>query len=107
MTGEYDLAIQHCRHILQQHPQHVASYRLLAKALLEQGDHSGAAELFQRILSADPNDHIAHAGLAIIYQEEDVLSQSLWHLERAHEIEPYNAAIQQELRALRARQSSS
>jgi tetratricopeptide (TPR) repeat protein len=105
-AGEYDLARQHCRYILQQHPQHVASYRLLAKALLEQGDHNGAAELFQRILSADPNDHIAHAGLAIIYQEEDVISQSLWHLERAHEIEPYNAAIQQELRALRIKQSA-
>ncbi len=98
--SHYDLAVEHCRHILQQHPQHIATYRLLAKALLEKGDYAGATELFQRILSADPNDYIAHAGLAVIYKEEDVLSQAIWHLERAYEIEPYNAAIQHELRTL-------
>jgi len=98
--SHYDLAVEHCRHILQQHPQHIATYRLLAKALLEKGDHAGATELFQRILSADPNDYIVHAGLAVIYKEEDVVSQAIWHLERAYEIEPYNAAIQHELRTL-------
>ncbi|MCA9872889.1 MAG: tetratricopeptide repeat protein, partial [Anaerolineales bacterium] len=98
--SQYDLAVEHCRHILQQQPQHVATYRLLAKTLLERGDYDGARELFQRVLSADPNDHIAHAGLAIIFKEEEVPAQAIWHLERAYEIEPYNTAIQQELRAL-------
>ncbi|MBK8988572.1 MAG: tetratricopeptide repeat protein [Chloroflexi bacterium] len=98
--NQYGLAIEHCRHILQQQPQHIATYRLLAKALLEKGEYTGATELFQRILSAAPSDYIAHAGLSIIYKEEDVLPQAIWHLERAYEIEPYNATIQQELRAL-------
>ncbi len=98
--NQYDLAVEHCRHILQQQPQHIATYRLLAKALLEKGDYDGATELFQRVLSAAPNDYIAHAGLSVIFKEEDVLSQAIWHLERAYEIEPYNAAIQQELRSL-------
>ncbi len=102
--SHYDLAAEHCRHILQQHPQHIATYRLLAKTQLEKGDYDGARELFQRILSADPNDHIAHAGLAIIFKEEDVPAQAIWHLERAYEIEPYNTAIQQELRSLYVRQ---
>ncbi len=98
--GQADLAAQHCRQILQQQPQHVATYRLLAKSLLEMDDYPGARDMFQRILSADPNDYIAHAGLAIVYKEEGIAPQAIWHLERAYEIEPYNSAIQQELRVL-------
>lgn len=98
--SQYELAASHCRYILKQYPRHVSTYRLLAKTLLEQGDLVGALEMFQRVLSADPNDYIAHAGLSVVYREEGLLTQSLWHLERAYEIEPYNGAIQQELRSL-------
>ncbi len=98
--NQYSLAADHCRYILRQHPRHVDTYRLLARTLIEQGDLSGATELFQRVLSAEPNDFIAHAGLSVVYREEEVLSQAIWHLERAYEIEPYNGAIQQELRGL-------
>ena len=98
--SQFALASNHCRYILQQYPRHIDTYRLLAKILIEQRDYSGATELFQRVLSADPNDYIAHAGLSVVYREEDVLSQAIWHLERAYEIEPYNSAIQQELRTL-------
>ncbi|MFO7680332.1 MAG: tetratricopeptide repeat protein [Chloroflexota bacterium] len=98
--SQYELAASHCRYILKQYPRHVNTYRLLAKTLLEQGDLGGALEMFQRVLSADPNDYIAHAGLSVVYREEGLLTQSLWHLERAYEIEPYNGAIQQELRGL-------
>ncbi|PID84630.1 MAG: hypothetical protein CSB13_12145 [Chloroflexi bacterium] len=98
--SQYSLAADHCRYILRQHPRHVDTYRLLARILIEQGDLSGATELFQRVLSAEPNDFIAHAGLSVAYREEDVLSQAIWHLERAYEIEPYNDAIQQELKGL-------
>jgi hypothetical protein len=98
--GAYHLAGKHCRQILQQHPLHVPTYRLLAKTSLESNQYREAKDLFQRILSADPNDYIAHVGLSIIYKEENVDAQALWHLERAYEIEPYNAAIQQELRVL-------
>ncbi len=98
--NQYSLAANHCRYILQQYPRHVDTYRLLARTMIEQGDYSGATELFLRVLSADPNDYIAHAGLSVVYREGDVLSQSIWHLERAYEIEPYNGAIQQELKNL-------
>jgi tetratricopeptide (TPR) repeat protein len=91
-------AESHCRHILESHPGNITTYRLLAKALLEKHEYDGAADLFQRVLSADPNDFVAHVGLAIIRAEETQLEDALWHLQRAFEIEPYNAAIQEELR---------
>ncbi|MEZ4592344.1 MAG: hypothetical protein R3D55_14550, partial [Chloroflexota bacterium] len=41
-------------------------------------------------------------GLSIIYKEQSQYDQALWHLERAYEIQPYNVAIQGELRQLYA-----
>ena len=74
----------------------------MGKALLEQQDYSAANDLFLRILGVDPNDFISHVGLSIIYKEESQYDQALWHLERAFEIQPYNVAIQGELRQLYA-----
>ncbi|MCA9944877.1 MAG: tetratricopeptide repeat protein, partial [Anaerolineales bacterium] len=93
-------AIEHCRHILHSYPRHIDTYRVMGKALLEKQDFDAASDLFLRILSADPNDFISHVGLSIVYKEESQLDQALWHLERAHEIQPYNVAIQGELRKL-------
>lgn len=93
-------AIGHCRHILRQFPRHVATYRLLGKALLEQGELEGAGDVLQRVLSADPEDFIAHAGLAIVYKEGNRLVDAAWHMERAFEVEPYNGAIRETLQDL-------
>ena len=95
--------IAHCRHILSQHPRHVATYRLLGKALLERGDFMDAADVFQRVLSADPEDFIAHIGMAIVYKEQGRMPIARWHMERAFEMDPYNNVIQQELRDLYGR----
>ncbi|MFQ5421369.1 MAG: tetratricopeptide repeat protein, partial [Anaerolineae bacterium] len=90
-------AAMHCRHILQQYPRHIDTYRLYAKSLLEQEEFGAAAEVFQRVLSADPNDFISHVGLSVALKEQAVQPQSHWHLERAFEMQPYNGAIRQEL----------
>ena len=95
-------AIEHCRHILHSYPRHIDTYRVMGKALLEKQEYDDASDLFLRILGADPNDFISHVGLSIIYKEESQFDQALWHLERAFEIQPYNVAIQGELRQLYA-----
>lgn len=94
--------VAHCHFILQQFPRHLATYRLLGKALLEQNDFTGATDIFQRILSADPEDFIAHVGLAIVNNEEGLLDEARWHMERAFEMDPYNNVIQAELKDLYA-----
>ncbi|HSM54658.1 MAG TPA: tetratricopeptide repeat protein [Candidatus Sulfomarinibacteraceae bacterium] len=96
-------AVRHCRFILQQYPRHVDTYRLLGKAFLERGELQAAADVFRRVLSADPEDFIAHAGMAIIYKQEDQYKQAVWHMERAFEVDPYNAAIQEALKDLYGR----
>ncbi|VAW31726.1 hypothetical protein MNBD_CHLOROFLEXI01-2092, partial [hydrothermal vent metagenome] len=98
-------AIEHCRHILHSYPRHIDTYRVMGKALLEKKEYDAAIDLFLRILGTDPNDFISHVGLSIIYKEESQADQALWHLERAYEIQPYNVAIQGELRQLYATQT--
>ncbi|MER3457819.1 MAG: hypothetical protein C4309_03510, partial [Chloroflexota bacterium] len=96
----YDEAIVHCRHILATFPLNVDAYRLLGKALLEKSQYQDAADVFQRVLSADPSDFVSHVGLAIIREEDGVLDQAIWHMERAYELQPNNIAVLDELRRL-------
>lgn len=97
-----DEAIAHCRHILENYPRYIAAYRLMGKAYVEKYYFEEAADLFQRVLSAEPNDLVSHTAMSIIYKETGKPDQSLWHLERAFEIDPYNEALREELRQLYA-----
>ena len=102
--------VSHCRYILQHFPHNVETYRLLGKALLQKGHHEGleeyfdeAADVFLRVLSAMPNDYIAHLGLSEIREHENDLDQAIWHLERAYEQLPGNTVLQEAIQDLYAR----
>ncbi len=97
---QLDQAIAHCRHILETYPKHLDTYRLLGKAYLEAKRYGDAADLFQRVLSAVPDDFVAHVGMSIVREDEGNLDASIWHMERAFETNPANPTIQQELRRL-------
>ncbi|UCF60414.1 MAG: tetratricopeptide repeat protein [Anaerolineaceae bacterium] len=97
---QLDEAIAHCRHILETYPKHVDTYRILGKAYLEAKRFGDAADIFQRVLSAVPDDFVAHIGMAIVREDEGNLDAAIWHIERAFETNPANPAIQQELRRL-------
>ena len=97
---QLDEAIAHCRHILQTYPKHLDVYRLLGKSYLEAKRYGDAADIFQRVLSAMPDDFVAHIGMAIVREDEGNLDAAIWHMERAFETNPSNPAIQQELRRL-------
>ncbi|MGD2251902.1 MAG: tetratricopeptide repeat protein [Anaerolineales bacterium] len=97
---QLDAAIAHCHGILRTYPKHIDTYRLLGKAYLEARRYGDAADIFQRVLSAIPDDFVSHIGMAIIREDEGNLDASIWHMERAFEANPSNPAIQQELRRL-------
>ncbi|CAG0931130.1 hypothetical protein TFLX_02007 [Thermoflexales bacterium] len=101
--GSIAQAMQHCRHFLTQYPKAVEVYRMMGKALLEQEDDRAAQDVFQRVLSVDPEDFVARVGLSIIHDRNNELELAIWHMERAFEIAPSNALIQGELRRLYAR----
>ncbi|MFQ5942915.1 MAG: tetratricopeptide repeat protein, partial [Anaerolineales bacterium] len=96
-------AIAHCRYILQTYPKHLETYRLLGKAYLEAKRYGDAADIFQRVLSAVPDDFVSHVGMAIVREDEGNLDAAIWHMERAFETNPSNPAIQQEMKRLISR----
>src|SRR5512137_2962634 len=97
---QLDEAIAHCRHILKTFPKHLETYRLLGKAYLEGKRYDQAVDIFQRVLMAAPEDFVSHVGMSIIADDQGKLDEAIWHMERAFEVQPSNAAIQGELQRL-------
>jgi tetratricopeptide (TPR) repeat protein len=95
-----DEAIAHCRHILKSYPKYLETYRLLGKANLEAKRYNEAVDIFQRVLVAAPDDFVSHVGMSIIADDQNKLDEAIWHMERAFEVQPSNAAIQGELQRL-------
>ncbi len=101
--GRTDEAIAHCHHILKTFPKYLETYRLLGKSYLEAKRYNDAVDIFGRVLMSVPDDFVAHVGMSIIRDEENKLDDSIWHMERAFEAQPSNAAIQGELQRLYGR----
>ena len=98
-----DEAVAHCLHILKTYPKHLETYRLLGKAHLEAKRYQDAVDIFERVLMAAPEDFVSHVGMSIIADDQGKLDDAIWHMERAFEMQPSNAAIQGELQRLFAR----
>lgn len=103
--GRYDEIVAHGRHILEQYPKYVEVYRVLGEAMLEAEREADAKDMFQRVLSSDPENFVAHAGMSVIFDRQGDLDKALWHMERAFELAPDNPAIRGELRRLYGRKT--
>ena len=101
--GNSEEAIAHCKYILKFFPKHADTYRLLGKAFLECQQYGEAADVFQRLVAVIPDDFIAQISMSIIREDEGNLDASIFHMERAFEVKPANAAVQDELKRLYGR----
>jgi tetratricopeptide (TPR) repeat protein len=101
--GEVDQAIAHAKNIIHNFPKQIDAYRLVGKAYLESQRLSEASDILQRVLSVIPDDFIAQVGMSIIREDEGNLDSAIWHMERAYEVQPFNPAVQDELRRLYGR----
>ena len=101
--GQLDEAIAHCRHVLNTFPKNLETYRLIGKAYLEAKRYNEATDIFERLLMAVPDDFVAHVGMSIIHDEQKNMDAAIWHMQRAFEVQPSNAAIQAELQRLYGR----
>lgn len=100
VAGDAEEAALVCRHVLSHYPKHVEATCLLAEALRDQGETSLARDLYLRVVSADPNNLIAHWALGLIAEAENDLEWATWELQRAFESHPGNAELRQELQRL-------
>jgi cytochrome c-type biogenesis protein CcmH/NrfG len=65
-SGRHAEALALGRHILHYFPKHVETYVLLGQVSLDVNDLSSANDLFRRVLSSDPENVMALAGMALI-----------------------------------------
>ncbi len=96
----YQKAFLQARHVLYHFPKYLEAYRVMGKAFLEARQYSNALDIFLRLLSAVPDDFLAHVALSIIREEEGDLEAAIWHMERAFEVQPSNLLVQEELQRL-------
>ncbi len=95
--GATNQALAHLKHLVTLNPKSIAAYRLMGDAFLKNNDLASAKEMYQRVLSAEPTDAAAHAGLATVLSQRDEISDAIWHAERAFEREPSNASVRDQL----------
>jgi len=101
--GRYAEVVAHGRHILAFHPKYVLIYRLLGTALLEAGQDEYAEDMFRRVLSADPEDYLAWAGMSDVLERRGDLISAIWFLERAFELASDSTVLEEHLGELRSR----
>ncbi len=101
--GHYAEAVAHGKHILELYPKHATTYRLLGKAMIEAGQDEYATDMFRRVLSADPEDMLAWAGMSEVYSRRGELDAAVWCLERAFALATDNKVLEEELRHLYSR----
>ncbi|HVO44662.1 MAG TPA: tetratricopeptide repeat protein [Aggregatilineales bacterium] len=92
--------VGHCRHILQHFPKNIETYRILGRALLKRRQYDEADDVFQRVLSAIPDDYVSHRGLCTVAEEKGQLASAISHLERAFEQTPNDGQLQDLLKQL-------
>jgi tetratricopeptide (TPR) repeat protein len=101
--GRYAEAVAHGKCILKHYSKHVATYRMLGKAMLEAGQDEYAIDMFRRVLSADPEDMLAWVGMSEVHSRRGELDAAVWYLERAFELATDNKVVEEELRHLYGR----
>ncbi|MBA3533757.1 MAG: tetratricopeptide repeat protein, partial [Ardenticatenales bacterium] len=65
--GQSREVIPLAQYLLRRHPRYLEGYRLLGEAALVQGHNRDAIEIFRRVLSVDPENYFAHAGIALAH----------------------------------------
>lgn len=95
-AGKYSDALALGRHILHFYPKHLETYTLLAQVSLASNDLASANDLLRRVLSADPENVSALAGMALVSEAQEQHDNALWYLERAYEIQPTNDELRAE-----------
>jgi tetratricopeptide (TPR) repeat protein len=102
IDGHADAALTPCQDVLARYPKHVEASCLLAETRREMRQLPQAADLFERVVAADPESLIGHWGLATILEERGDLEGALYELQVAWDVSPGQPAVADELRRLRA-----
>ncbi|TET52449.1 MAG: tetratricopeptide repeat protein [Anaerolineales bacterium] len=99
-NGRYATAVSNAKHVLAQYPKCLSIYRLTARAALEAGQYEFAIDLLRRVLSGNPEDVAAWAGISEVYDRRGELDAAIFCLHRAVELTAGSGPVETELRGL-------
>jgi tetratricopeptide (TPR) repeat protein len=87
-AGDLAAAAGLYRRHLEQRPEDVAAWCLLASAEGQAGHHAGAGEAYRRAVEISPDHAPAHAGLGTSSLQQGNFEEAAGHLRRAVELDP-------------------
>jgi tetratricopeptide (TPR) repeat protein len=87
VSGDYDGAIVHCRHMLEMDPEFVSAHRVLAAALLQAGRADDAAAQLELALTFDASHPVLLSWLAHVKAVTGCRGQALALIARARSFE--------------------
>lgn len=100
LSTDYVNAVEACRAALAKCPKHVEATTLLAEAYREMGLLEAAEDLLRRVLSADPENVLAHWALGLLLSDQGRDDEAIASLTRARELAPANPEILGDLQHL-------
>jgi tetratricopeptide (TPR) repeat protein len=101
VAGKAEAALAPCRAILEKYPKQLEATCLLAEACRELRQLPEALDLFERVVSADPESLIGHWGLSTILEEQGHAEAAQYELRVAWDLSPGHPAVREELLRLR------
>lgn len=89
-AGELDRAIDLCKSGLEQHPDYVSAHIVYGRCLIDKKDDGEAEQVFQKVLSLDPENIIALKVLAELADRNNRFDDAVQWLSRLLNADPMN-----------------
>lgn len=102
-SGRIDEAMANCQNILTYFPEALDAQRLLGEVYLAQGNLPEAQQIFEWVLTNDPENVIVYCDRALISERSSDVDTALDCYQQAYELSRGNANIRQEFNQLSAR----
>ena len=89
-AGELDRAIELCKSGLERHPDYVSAHIVYGRCLVDQRQDGAASEVFQKVLSLDPENILALRVLAEICERGKRFEEAVGWLTKLLAVDPMN-----------------
>ena len=102
-AGEVDRAIDLCKSGLELHPDYVSAHIVYGRCLIDRKDDAGATEVFQKVLSLDPENILALRILSEIAERTGQFEQGAEWLGRLLNADPMNGDAAESLARMKGK----
>src|SRR5438309_5940353 len=106
-AGELDRAIELCKSGLERHPDYVSAHIVYGRCLVDQRQDGAASEVFQKVLSLDPENILALRVLAEICERGKRFEEAVGWLTKLLAVDPMNGDAAEHLARAKGRAATT